>query len=301
MKKKAADINALLTPEYLNSVAGLSLIARIIVEGFTSGRHAGKRVGPGMEFSQYRGYQVGDDLRLLDWKLLARSGRYYIKQSDMDSHTSLTCIMDISASMAHEEKGLSKIHYARVLVAALALLAQGQGDKVGLYALTGEQRILHMPRANKKHFNTLLMALLQLTPSGKWPKVHEARKQLPIGNQREIICFISDMHEHAEELSAFAKGLKTKRNQVVVFQLMGKAERELDYGKQTTFEDLETGERVLVNVQKAKNAYLERLEERNADLRQCFLKEDITFYPFQMGQPLGEVLDVFLNQRVKLG
>ncbi len=116
------DYRELLKPEVINSVSGLSLISRVIVDGYLSGLNRSRRVGAGLEFSQYRGYEPGDDLRLLDWKMLARSGRYYIKQSEIDTHITVKFIVDSSKSMLHQEGDISKMEFANVLVASLAHL-----------------------------------------------------------------------------------------------------------------------------------------------------------------------------------
>src|SRR6056297_1367973 len=154
------DYHDLLKPEVINTVSGLSLISRIVVEGYTSGLNRSKSVGPGMEFSQYRGYEPGDDLRLLDWKMLARSGRYYIKQSEVETHISVKFVLDASQSMQHEEQGLSKIDFARVMIASLAWLAHSQGDAVGLYALNNYKLRSIQPKVQKKHFNRFLQELI---------------------------------------------------------------------------------------------------------------------------------------------
>jgi len=118
----------LLKPELIKTVSGLSLISRVLVDGYLSGLNHSRQVGSGMEFNQFRNYEPGDDLRLLDWKMLARSGRYYIKQSEVESNISIKFILDASRSMLHKEDELSKMDYARVLIASLGYLSQKQGD-----------------------------------------------------------------------------------------------------------------------------------------------------------------------------
>ena len=105
------DYRQLFKPGIINSISGLSLIARVIVDGYLSGLNKSRRVGVGHEFSQYRGYEPGDDLRLLDWKMFARSGRYYIKQSEIDTHISVKFVIDASKSMLYAEDGVSKLDY----------------------------------------------------------------------------------------------------------------------------------------------------------------------------------------------
>ncbi|RZK52806.1 MAG: DUF58 domain-containing protein, partial [Hymenobacter sp.] len=115
---------ALLTPELLFALRNLPLAARQAAEGFLAGAHASRRHGAGMEFSQYRPYQPGDDLRRLDWRLAARSDRYYLRESEVDTSLVVHLVLDASASMNHrDDNGLTKLDYARLLLAALAYLA----------------------------------------------------------------------------------------------------------------------------------------------------------------------------------
>ena len=134
-----AQIKDLLKPEVLNSVTGLELIARIIVEGFMTGSNKSQAVGSGQEFSQYRSYEPGDDLRQLDWKMYARSERYFIKQAEIETNITVKFMIDASHSMAYTEDGFSKLQYAKVLTAALAFLARKQSDTFGLFTVNNKQ------------------------------------------------------------------------------------------------------------------------------------------------------------------
>src|ERR1700745_2302530 len=119
----------------LMAIKDLSLAARQTIDGFMTGINKSKVKGPGLEFSQYRSYQPGDDLRWLDWKMYARSDRYYIRESEVETTISVRFLIDASASMNHDDNGVKKIDYARFLAASLAYLANLQGDSVGLYTL----------------------------------------------------------------------------------------------------------------------------------------------------------------------
>src|SRR6185295_1765933 len=118
------ELKELLKPEVLNTVNGLELVARIIVEGFMSGSNKSQSMGAGQEFSQYRSYEPGDDLRQLDWKMYARSERYFIKQAEIETNITVKFMLDASNSMSYQEDDISKLQYAKVLIAALAFLAR---------------------------------------------------------------------------------------------------------------------------------------------------------------------------------
>lgn len=294
------DYHDLLKPEVINTVSGLSLISRIVVEGYLSGLHRSRSVGPGMEFSQYRAYEPGDDLRLLDWKMLARSGRYYIRQSEVESQVVVKFIVDASASMEHSENGLSKMEFARVIVACLSQMAQKQGDSVGLFALNEDEYVEIYPKADQKHYNRLLLELLNISTKGKWPQLSQATKRIHGRGHRELVFFLTDMYEDNLELSDFAKELKTSNNEVVVLQLMAGNELDFAYKKSVTFEDLETGAKVKVDVDKARESYLKAVETKMAHTKEQLLSKGVHFHLFRMDAHLGNALQLFLKERSRL-
>jgi len=294
------DYQDLLRPEIINSVSGLSLIARVVVDGYLSGHNRSRRVGAGLEFSQYRGYGPGDDLRLLDWKMLARSGRYYIKQSEIDTHTTVKFVLDASKSMQHTENGRSKMDYAKVLTASLAYLAQHQGDAIGLYALNAKQLHQLRPRVSKRHFQRFLHRLVHVNAEGKWPIDPITFEKLQNPRQKELLFFITDFYEYGRELTRAITSLKTPRNEVVVLQLMGRKELEFDYSDYIIFEDLETGNKVKVDAKSAKPDYLKSLSALLSHTKDDLLRQGIGYQIFLLDEPIAEALRLFLKRRSNL-
>ena len=293
------DYRALLKPEVINSVSGLSLISRVIVDGYLSGLNRSRRVGSGQEFSQYRGYEPGDDLRLLDWKMLARSGRYYIKQSEIDTYITVKFIVDASKSMLHQEGEISKMEFANVLVASLAHLAQTQGDAVGLLTVNDQRLEALQPAIGKQHFNRFLYQLLQLRNQGAWPK-NIASEKLHNRSHKELIFFITDFYENDEEITKMVKQLKTSRNEVAVLHLLGKNELNFDYKGQVVFEDLETGTKIKVNAKEAKEEYLQALTQSMTKTKSELLANGIGYELFTLDSHIGEALQLFLKKRSNL-
>lgn len=270
------------------------------MDGFLSGSHQSRRVGPGQEFSQYRGYQPGDDMRLLDWKMLARSGRYYIKESDIDTQVNVKFIVDTSASMLHEEHGLKKIDFVRVLVASLAHMAHSQGDMVGLYALNNSGLKSVYPAAHKKHYNRILHELIEMKVGGEWPSDLVDLEKIHQRSQKELLFVITDMHENHRELTHWIENLKTSRNEVVVLHILGDNELEFNYTGALVFEDLETGKRVKVDAKNARSAYLKSLEESLGKIKNDFLSRHISYELFNLQHPIDEALQLFLKKRMAL-
>lgn len=294
------DYHQLLKPEIINSVSGLALIARVVVDGYLSGLNRSRRVGQGMEFSQYRGYEPGDDMRLLDWKMLARSGRYYIKQSEVETNIAVKFILDSSRSMLHEENGLTKMDHVRVLVASLAYLAKSQGDAVGLFALNDRNLHSLYPKLQKQHFNRLLLELINIENEGKWPADPRAGEKLHDRRHKELVFFITDLYENTSELTDHITKLKSPRNEVVVLHIMGKRELEFDYSGTVTFEDLETGKRMKVNAKEARFKYLSLLEETMETTKSILLANGIGYHLFRLDDPIGETLQLMLKKRISL-
>ncbi|MBT8265052.1 MAG: DUF58 domain-containing protein [Bacteroidia bacterium] len=294
------NYHQLLKPEVINSVSGLALIAKIIVDGFLTGVNHSRRVGSGMEFSQFRAYEPGDDLRLLDWKMLARSGRYYIKQSEIETNVSIKFILDSSKSMVYKEDGLSKMELAKILIASLGYLAQKQGDAIGLFALNDQHLHSIYPKVHKQHFNRLLLELVNIENIGQWPQNKNVSNMLHDRTHKEMVFFITDLYEYDQELTQFIKRLKTLRNEVVVLHLMGEKEITFDYKETLTFEDLETGKRLKVDPKEMKKAYITELNAMIENVKTFLLSNDINYHLFKLHEPIGEALKVFMQKRSKL-
>ena len=165
-----APIKELLNPEILNSVSGMELIARVIVEGFMSGSNKSQSIGAGQEFSQYRSYEPGDDIRQLDWKIYARSERYYIKQADIETNITVKFMIDASSSMCYEEDKITKLQYAKVLTAALGYLARKQSDTFGLFTINDKDLHVIQPRFEQRQFIRFISELIKVKASGRWGK-----------------------------------------------------------------------------------------------------------------------------------
>jgi uncharacterized protein (DUF58 family) len=294
-----ARIKELLTPSVLNTVSGLELIARVIVEGFMSGSNKSQSVGSGQEFSQYRNYQPGDDLRQLDWKMFARSERYYIKEAEIETNITVKFMLDASRSMAYAEGELSKLQYAKVLMAALAFLARKQSDTFGLFAVNDQQIKTLLPRFEQQQFMRFLLELINIQGDGKWE--NSGREgQLFDHHGKEMIVFFTDMYDAEGDLLRFISRLKTSRNEVVIFHLMGKQEQELEYEGSLTFEDLETKVRTKVNTVLQKKEYAARVANWIQDTRMWMLEKDISYHVVTLQQGAESVLRDFLVTRKRL-
>lgn len=290
------QIKELLKPEILNSINGLELIARIIVEGFMSGGNRSQSTGVGQEFSQYRSYEPGDDIRQLDWKMYARSERYFIRQSEIETNITVRLLVDASNSMSYSEGDISKLDYAKVLTAALGYLARKQSDAFGLATVNEEKVRIVQPRYEQRHFLRFLHALTQLQTKGHWNKSDEVQ-QLFDHRGKEMIIFMTDLYDDNADLLNFIARLKTVRNEVIVFHIVGKQELELDFEGSFTFRDLETNESRKVSTQEQRVAYTTRVNEWVRQSKMWMYERQISYHQIRLQDPFENALRDFLKTR----
>ena len=294
-----ARIKDLLKPELLSTVNGLELVARIVVEGFMSGSNKSRAVGSGQEFSQYRSYEPGDDLRQLDWKMYGRSERYYIKQAEIETNITVKFMLDASNSMAYEENGISKLQYAKVMMAALAYLARKQSDTFGLFTVNNQQVNMLQPRFEQQQFIRFLNELIQLKSESTWKKGNGI-EQLFDHHGKEMIIFITDLYDDQGDLLTFISRLKTSRNEVIVFHLMGKQETALDFEGSFTFEDLESGTKIKADTLAQKKVYAQQIKDWIKTSRDWMLEKQISYHLIHINDSVESVLRTFLTIRKNL-
>ncbi|MFD0793267.1 DUF58 domain-containing protein [Mucilaginibacter litoreus] len=289
----------MLDPKTLMTIKDLPLLAKTVIDGFMNGFNKSTVKGPGLEFSQYRSYQPGDDLRQLDWRMFARSDRYYIRESEIETSISVKLLVDASASMNHDDNGVRKIDYARFLAASLAYLANAQGDSVGLNVFKNGELFSLSSKADPQHLQRLFYHLRQMEPDGKFTRLVHYKELFAGAGRKELLIFITDMYQDDGEIYDLLNSLAALRHEIIVFHLMGKNELVFDYKGYSTLEDLETGESIQVNTQMAKQAYKERLQQHLATIKTTLLGKHITYRMISIAQPLDEALREFLIQRNK--
>ncbi|NEU07312.1 DUF58 domain-containing protein [Flavihumibacter sp. R14] len=279
------------------AIKDLSLAAKTIIDGFMTGINKSSIKGPGMEFSQYRSYQPGDDLRWLDWKMYGRSDRYYIRESEMETNISVRLLIDASGSMNHEDSGIKKIDYARYMAAALAYLAHLQSDAVGLYIFRDGDLVSLTAKQDFQHLSRLFYHLENLQATGNFTSANHFNDIYTRSQKRELLIFITDFYQQDEEIIKLLDTMVALKNEVVVFHLMGKNELEMDFKGYSTLEDLETGETVQFNSSVKERLYQEKLENYLAQVRTQLLERNIAYKLIRTDEPLDQALREFLKQR----
>src|SRR4051812_41226331 len=252
------------SPEVLAGIADLELVARIVVEGLVSGLHRSPFHGYSAEFSQYRHYRPGDDLKYVDWKLVARTDRVYTKQFRETTNMAASIVLDTSRSMDFPA-GVSKLRYGVIAAAALAHLISMQGDSVGLHA--GDTIVA--PRAGRHHLRGLLAALSGLLPTDVWRSSEAVRTAAERLKRRGLLIVFSDLYDDEERTFAELRRAARMGHEVVVLQVLSREELDLPYRRDLEFTDLETGQRLAIDAgfvrrdyKDAVAAFLERWRTR---------------------------------------
>jgi uncharacterized protein (DUF58 family) len=285
----------------LAALRDLELVSRRVLDGIGFGVHPSRTAGEGVEFSQFRSYQPGDDPRRVDWKLFARSERYFVREAERDTSVPVRLAVDASESMGYEEDGVSLLAAARVVAGAIALLAGRQGDAVGLHPLSDRTDALDVPASrDRRQASRVLAALERLRPSGALPERAVIESRLLEG-ARGITVFISDLHERADELHGAAQRLADLGHDVTVIHLVGARERDFAYAGAVTFEEIETGRMARVNADEVRPRYLAEREAAWRALEREFTARGVSFARLALDEPVDEVLRRYLRLRAYRG
>ncbi|RSK49531.1 DUF58 domain-containing protein [Hymenobacter rigui] len=289
----------MLTPEYLHALHNLPLAARRAAEGVLHGAHASRRKGAGMEFSQYRPYQPGDDLRRLDWRLAARSDRYYLRESEVDTSLVVHLVLDATASMNHQDdNGLSKLQYGKLLCAALAYVATQQGDAVALTVLQ-PRGLQHLPpRTDSRQLPRLYHTLENLEAAGRFP---DAATLAPLTARRQpalTIC-VSDLYEENGEIEQLLTRLRAATGEVLLLHLMARNELEFSYRGAVTFEDLETGQQLQLDAGQQRRAWQQQQQQWLRETAHRARTHGFDYQQLSTAEPLTQALREFLRRRAR--
>ena len=236
-----------LSPAVAAAVDDLELAARVVVEGLRAGAHRSPFHGYSAEFQQHRAYRAGDDLKYLDWKLLARTDRLYTRQFRETTSLSAMLVLDASASMAFPEEGLSKFRYASIVTAALAYLIAGQGDAVGLMTMTDGALAYVPPRAGRPHLRSLIARIDRLAPAGRWAPDRVIARAAELLKRRGVMIVISDFYDAEDETRRELRRAGRRGHDVAMLQIVSPEEMAFPYSGNLELEDLESGERRLLD------------------------------------------------------
>jgi len=287
-----------LNPAIIARLGTMELKARTVVEGFISGLHRSPYKGFSVEFAEYRQYLPGDDLSTLDWKVFARSDRYYVKKYEEETNLECHLLLDVSASMAYRGAApMSKMEYGSVLAASLAFLMHRQRDATGLMAFD-EKIAFRLPAsARPGHLNALLLGLERIQ-AGKRSDVGRPLHQLAEALlKRSLVVLISDLLDEPEPIIQGLRHLKFRGSDVIVFQLLDPNELTFPFKGSSKFKDLESDQELVTEPASIRTAYLRELAGLTLKYDRALRGAGIDYVQLDTSQPLDFALLAYLDAR----
>ena len=297
---KSADAR-FLDPAIIARIGTMELKARTIVEGFLSGLHRSPYRGFSVEFAEYRQYMQGEDLSTIDWKVYARSDRYYVKKFEEDTNLDCHLLIDVSASMSYGSGPVSKLSYGSYLAASLAYLMNRQRDAVGLMAFD-DRIVTRLPAsARPGHLHALLLTLERLEV-GKRSNLSKPLHQLAEALvKRSMAVLISDLLDEPEQVLKGLKHLRFRGTDVVVFHVLDRDELTFPFSRMSRFEDIESGDEVLAVPALVREDYLAQLRGLVAFYERELRLTGIDYVLLDTSKPLDFALLSYLSTRARRG
>ena len=309
-RKRLDGDTRFLDPQVVARISNLELVARFIVEGFLIGLHKSPYHGFSSEFSSYRKYVKGDPFRFIDWKVVGKTDRIYIKQFEEQTNTRCYVLLDASGSMRFggdgarvdggRSQGISKWIYARNLAAALAYLMTKQGDATGLAIFRDGPAEVIAPRGGTVHLHTLHGVLSGAEP-GQATDAEKGLSSLPERlARRGVVVLISDLLDDTDRIIRALKGFRIRRHEVIVFHVLAPEERAFPYRDNIEFVDAETGETLTAQASYIAKAYLRAMDEHTGVIQRFCRQHDIDFVPLTTDELLSTALIAFLSKRQRV-
>ena len=295
----ALQTASLIDPQALMGIRNLELRARVVVEGFWNGIHRSPYHGFSVEFTEYRPYSPGDDPRYLDWRVFARSDRFFIKKFEDETNLRCHLLADNSRSMAFGSLGYTKSQYAATLAATLAYFLYLQGDAVGLLTFDEQIRAYLPARHRTGHLRQVMLALEQPATGQATDLAAPLQRIVELVRKRGLIVLLSDFLAPIERLEPDLISLAACGHEVVVFQVLDPAELEFNFNQASLFQDMESGRTLFIDPGAARKEYARKLEAHCAELRAACQRLGMACHRLSTQRPLELALFDFLRERMQ--
>ncbi len=295
------DYRKYLDPKTVAKVGNLELIARLVVEGFITGLHRSPYHGFSVEFAEHRAYRPGDEIKYLDWKVFARTGKYYVKEFQEETNLRCTIAIDASRSMAYASNGnISKYEYSAYLAAALSLLMIQQRDAIGLTLFDNGIRTFLPPNSKPSYMRQILKALEQNTPANDTGTASALNLLAEKIRRRGLVIVFSDFFDNPDEILTALKHFRHKKHEVIVFHVLDPREIDFKVGSPANFVDMESGETMLTNPYQIQLAYKNAVNDYIHFLKKECLNHQIDYNLLDTSSSYDYALSSYLVKRKKM-
>ena len=286
-------------PKVLARIGNLELVARTVVDGFINGLHRAPFFGASIDFAEHRGYVPGDDIRRVDWRLYARTDRYYVKQYEADTNTNFTILFDISRSMGFSSGGVTKLEYG----AFLARVSRVPGAATARPRRHHHVRRRPRRRTCRRRPSTSTSCCIRSTVRGRERPGHLSaplNKMAEHFRRRGILLLISDFYDEPDAILDAIKPLRFLGNELIVFHVLDPQEIDFGYDEASSFEDLESGEQIPVVPESFRKQYRALIQEHIDALTTKFSEHRIDYAVLNTSEPLDRALFSYLSSRERL-
>ena len=291
-----------LRPDVVSRLASMEMRARLVVEGFITGLHKSPYHGFSVEFAQHRPYMPGDEIRMIDWKVQGRTGRYYIKQFEQETNLKSWLIVDTSRSMAFKSEGsISKLDYASSLAAALAYLMIKQQDAVGLVTYDEEVRKYLPPHSTRVYLRTILKELQLLEAQNSTGTSRALNMVAERLNRRGLVMVFSDLFDDPKEVMNALKHFRYDQHEVILFHVLDPRERNFAFGRDAIFRDMESGEELMTQPYQIQKAYQESMRDFIETYKRECREQRIDYVLLDTATDFDVALYEYLNKRKRIG
>jgi len=295
------DFRKFLDPVVISKLKTLELRARMVVEGFMVGLHRSPYHGFSVEFSEHRPYMQGDSLKNIDWKVYAKSEKFFIKQFEEETNLSCNIFIDVSRSMNYKHTSkVTKLDYAITLAAALAYIMFDQQDSVGLVIYSDKIHSYLPPKSNRVYLRTLLSTLTLIEVEGTTATSKCLDSIAEKIKKRGLTIIISDFFDDLNSILTALKHIRYKKNEVIVFQILDPIEKYFGFDRDAIFVDLETDEHLTTQPHQIQRAYQEAMSEYLNKLKSECLNFGIEYNLIDTNQPFDKALMSYFAKRAKL-
>ena len=301
MSNSTVDYRTYLDPNIVFKLKSLELRAKMVVEGFMVGLHKSPYHGFSAEFSEHRPYMQGDPIKNLDWKVYAKSERYYIKQYEDETNLLAHVILDVSGSMDYKYSGkITKLEYASTLAASMIYLMLNQQDAVGLTLYSDKIENYLPPKTGRVYLRKLLTALANAKPENRTATADCLNTVAEKVKKRGLVIIISDFFDDIEKVLSSLKKFHYKKNEIIVFQILDPVEKNFDFGKDAIFVDKETADELTTQPYHIQKAYGEAMNEFIQKIKSDCLNNGIDYNLIETTDTFDKALFNYFKKRRKM-
>jgi len=288
-----------LDPSVLAGLSNLEMRARVAVEGFLSGLHKSPARGFSVEFNDYRHYYPGDDMRHVDWRLYARSEKFYVKQYEDETNVRCVILLDCSASMAYGTGAFTKLQYGVTLASALSYFIMRQRDAVGLIVFDEEIREFIPAKCRQMHLMRILRTLAKVE-NGAGTDVVKPLTDLAMSlRKKSFVVLITDLLDDEKRVIRTLRNLRAMGHDVIAFQIMDHAELEFPFTEATEFIDMENSESFITSPVAIRESYLRHVNEFLDYCRKQCQGSGVDYCLMDTAQPLDQALSAYMMRRAR--